>query len=171
MNPVDGISVEPPNSTRVMQDSVLEKAPESYISARHLHKEFGIWASTARAWRNRGKLRAKKVGATWFYSQQDLSKLVEKLNAKMYPITIDGRPTTPRDVRSVVFDTVLKKALGDYISGKDVRNKAGIKNATLRSWRDSGKLRAKKIRNTWYYSRQDLLQLLKTESDRTPKSK
>jgi hypothetical protein len=170
MNPVDSISVEPSNSTRVMQDSFLEKAPESYISARHLHKEFDIWASTARAWRNRGKVRAKKVGATWFYSRQDLSELVAQLNRKMYPITIDGRPTTLRDIRSIVFDTVLKKALGDYISAKDVRNKAGIKNATLRRWRDSGKLRAKKIRNTWYYSRQDLLQLLKTESNRLPKS-
>ena len=97
-----------------------------------------------------------------FYPRQELLKLIEKRNRKMYPITIDGKPTRRRDVRSTVHDAILKEALGDYISASDVRNKAGISNSTLRGWRHSGKVRAKKVGRAWHYSKQDLLELMRT---------
>ncbi len=75
--------------------------------------------------------------------------------------TIEGKPAKLRDVKSSAQDAMLKEALGDYISARDV-HRAGIKSATLRSWRSSGKIRAKKIGATWYYSRQDLIELIKT---------
>ena len=79
--------------------------------------------------------------------------------------TIDGKPTKLRDVRNSAQDATLKESLGDYVSARDVRetrNKVGIKSATLRSWRNSGKIRAKKVGVTWFYSRQDLLELIRT---------
>ena len=79
--------------------------------------------------------------------------------------TIDGKPAKLQDICSSTQDAMLKEALGDYISARDVRetrNKAGIKSAILRSWRNSGRLRAKKVGATWFYSRQDLLDLIKT---------
>lgn len=79
--------------------------------------------------------------------------------------TIDGKPAKLRDIRSCVQDTTLKEALGDYISARDVRetrNKVGIKDATLRNWRNSGKIRAKKIGATWFYSKEDLIELIRT---------
>ncbi|MBA7605125.1 hypothetical protein ES703_12254 [subsurface metagenome] len=79
--------------------------------------------------------------------------------------TIDGKPAKLSDIRSETQDATLKEALGDYISVRDIletSNKAGIKSATLRSWRNGGKIRAKKVGATWYYSRQDLLELIKT---------
>lgn len=139
-------------------DALLKEAPENYISARHLHKELGMWAITARVWRNRGKIPAEKIVATWFYSGQDLSKLLQK----MYPITIDGKRAKLRDVRSWLRDSVLKEALGDYISAKDIHGKVGIEYATLRYWRNSAKIRAKKVGSTWHYSKQDLIDLIKT---------
>jgi len=154
-----------------LQVGALSEVPGDYISARDLHSELGIWAATAQAWRNFGKIEAKKIGNTWFYPRQDLSRLIEKRNRRTYPITIDGKPTRRRDIRSAVRDAVLTEALGDYMSAKDVRHKAGVKDDTLRKWRRSGNLRAKKIRSTWYYSRQDLLKLLKTEPTWRPKSK
>jgi hypothetical protein len=78
---------------------------------------------------------------------------------------IDGKPVKLQDICSSTQDSILKQALGDYISARDVldtRNKAGIKSAILRSWRNSGRLRAKKVGATWFYSRQDLLELIKT---------
>lgn len=54
------------------------------------------------------------------------------------------------------------EALGDYISAKDVHNKASIKYTSLRNWRNSGKIRAKKVGGTWFYSRENLLGLIKT---------
>jgi hypothetical protein len=148
-----------------------EETHKDYISAKRLHEEFGIWANTARAWRHSGKIRAKKVGTTWFYHRQDLLKLIEKRNTKTYPITIDGRPTKRQDIRSVVHAAILREAPGDYISSSDVRAGAGIDDNVLRKWRHSRKIRAKKVGRTWYYSRQDLLQLVRTESSRPPKSK
>lgn len=170
-NPLDSAYTKPPNPTRVVEDSALKKAPENYISARDLHAELGICANTARAWRYFEKIRAKKIGNTWFYPRQDLLKLTEKRNRRIYPITICGKPTKRKDVKHVVVDTVLKEALGDYISAREAQNPPGIKEGTLQKWRDSGRLRAKKIRNTWYYSRQDLLKLLKTEPQSPPESR
>lgn len=69
-----------------------------------------------------------------------------------------------RDVKISVRETILREALGDYISAKDVRNQVGIKDATLRNWRTSGKIRAKKVGGAWYYSRQDLVYLIKTST-------
>ena len=70
-----------PSSLKEIRDTAkenfLHNALGDYISARDLHEEFGIWANTARAWRNFAKLRAKKVGTTWFYNRQDLLKLIE----------------------------------------------------------------------------------------------
>jgi len=74
---------------------------------------------------------------------------------------IDGKPTKLSDIRGQVKDDTLKKALGDYISAKDI-HKVGIKDSTLRSWRNSGRIRARKVKSTWYYSIQDLLELIKT---------
>lgn len=139
-------------------DALVKEVPDNYISARHLHKELGIWATTARVWRNHGKVRAEKIGATWFYSRQDLSKLLQK----MYPITIDGKRAKLRDVGPWVQNNVLKEVLGDYISAKDIHRNVGIELATLRYWRNSARIRAKKVRGTWYYSRQDLIGLIKS---------
>lgn len=75
--------------------------------------------------------------------------------------TIDGKPAKLRDVKRSAQDTTLKEALGDYISAKDA-HKAGVKDTTLRSWRNGGKIRAKKVGATWIYSRQDLVDLIKT---------
>jgi len=75
--------------------------------------------------------------------------------------TIDGKPAKLQDICSSTQDAMLKEALGDYISAKDA-HKAGIKDTTLRSWRNRGKTRAKKVKSTWFYSRQDLLDLIKT---------
>ena len=79
--------------------------------------------------------------------------------------TIDGKPAKLQDIYSSVLNTRLKEALGEYVSARDVRetrNKVGIKSATLRSWRNDGRLRAKKVGSTWFYSRQDLLELIRT---------
>jgi len=91
----------------------------------------------------------------------------DKLNMtkKKASYTIDGKPAKLQDIYSSVLNAMLKEALGDYISARDVRetrNKVGIKSATLRSWRNGGRLRAKKIGATWFYSRQDLIELIKT---------
>jgi DNA-binding transcriptional MerR regulator len=160
-----------PSSLKEIRDTAkenfLHNALGDYILSREAYRA-GVSPSTLRSWRGSGRLRAKKVGTTWFYHRQDLLKLIEKRNRKTYPITIDGKPTKRRDIRSVVLDTILKEALGDCLSASDVRNKAGIKESTLRKWRRSARLRAKKIRNSWYYSRQDLLELIKTEGHTPP---
>lgn len=75
---------------------------------------------------------------------------------------IDGKPARLRDVKSRAQDAMLKEALGDYISARDVHNKVGIRVATLRRWRNSGKIRARRVGATWFYSRKDLLDLIKT---------
>ena len=75
--------------------------------------------------------------------------------------TIDGKSARLKDIRSCVQDATLKEALGDYIGARDA-HRAGIKSATLRSWRNSGKIRAMKFGLTWFYSRQDLLELIRT---------
>lgn len=75
--------------------------------------------------------------------------------------TVDGESARLSDVRSKAKDSTLKEALGDYVTVKDT-HRVGIKDATIRRWRNSGKLRAKKIGATWFYSRQDLLELIKT---------
>ncbi len=75
--------------------------------------------------------------------------------------TIDGKPAKLRDVSSSAQDATLKEALGDYVSAKHA-HRAGIKDTTLQSWRNGGKIRAKKIGATWFYSRQDLLELIRT---------
>ena len=74
---------------------------------------------------------------------------------------IDGRLAKLSDIRSQAQDAMLKEALGDNISAKEA-HEAGVKDTSLRSWRNSGRIRARKVKSTWYYSRQDLLELLKT---------
>ncbi len=76
--------------------------------------------------------------------------------------TIDGKLIKIRDFSSSAQDTILKEVLGDYISAKDIYSRTGIRYATLRSWRNSGKIRAKKVGPTWFYSTEDLLELIKT---------
>ena len=78
---------------------------------------------------------------------------------------IGGQPAKRSCYMSEALDATLKEALGNYVSARDVRdtrNKVGIKSATLRSWRNSGKIRAMKFGSTWFYSRHDLLDLIKT---------
>jgi len=77
--------------------------------------------------------------------------------------TIDGKPAKLIEVKRRAQDEMRKEALGDYISARDVHNNIGIRAATLRSWRNSGKVRAKRIRGYWYYSSQDLLRAIKEE--------
>jgi len=77
----------------------------------------------------------------------------------MYPVEIDGKPVRRRDVRPSVWDSVLKEALGDYTSAKEIHSMVGIGYRTLRNWRNSGKVRARKIGAVWYYSRSDILGL------------
>ncbi len=74
---------------------------------------------------------------------------------------IDGKPTSLKEIRQMSKHDSLRDALGDYISGGEA-HKAGIKDTTLQNWRNSGRLRAKKIGATWFYSRQDLLELIRT---------
>lgn len=83
------------------------------------------------------------------------------MTKKKATYTIDGKPVKVSDVRSEAQAATLKEALGDHITAKHA-HRAGIKGATLRSWRNSGKIRAKKVGTTWFYSRQDLLELIKT---------
>ncbi|MFC2039877.1 helix-turn-helix domain-containing protein [Chloroflexota bacterium] len=59
-------------------------------------------------------------------------------------------------------DAMLREILGEYFSAKDLGNRAGIKSATLLQWREKGKLRSVKIGSAWYYSRQDIQELIKT---------
>lgn len=135
-----------------------KETSEDYVSARDLHKEWGIWATTARMWRNQGKIRAEKFGATWYYSRQDLSRLLKS----KYPIMIEGERAKLLDIRPWVRDSALKEALGDYISAKDVHYQIDIPYTTLRNWRKSGIVRAKKIGAIWYYSKHDILALIKS---------
>jgi len=73
--------------------------------------------------------------------------------------TIDGKPAKLRDVKSLAQDATLKEALGDYISARSAC-KAGVMDTTLRSWRNSCRIRAKKVGAVWFYSRQDLVNLI-----------
>lgn len=71
--------------------------------------------------------------------------------------TIDGEPASLRDVKSGAKADALK----NYITQKHTRS-LGFTGTTLRSWRNSGKIRAQKIGTTWFYSKQDLLELIRT---------
>lgn len=71
--------------------------------------------------------------------------------------TIDGEPASLRDVKSGAKADALK----DYITQKHASS-LGFKDTTLRSGRNSGKIRAMKIGTTWFYSKQDLVDLIKT---------
>jgi len=84
--------------------------------------------------------------------------------------TINGEPASLREVRHGAKEESLRRALGDYITGKEA-NQAVRSLSELAAWRDTGKVRAMKIGAMWYYSRQDLLQALKAEPDRGPKPK
>lgn len=75
---------------------------------------------------------------------------------------ISGEPHKRSYVMSEALDATLKEALGEYISARDIYSRTGTRYATLRSWRVSGKIRAMKFGATWFYSRQDLLELIKT---------
>jgi len=128
---------------------------EKYISARNLNKEFGISASKARSWRYLGKIRAKKIEGIWYYSREELSKLVVKSNIE---ISLDGEPSTLEDMQ----DAVLLESLGEYMSAEEVCYKLKIDQSILQKWRSTKRLRARKIHAIWYYSKQDLLEILKT---------
>ena len=75
---------------------------------------------------------------------------------------LDNKPSSLKQIQHAAQEDSLRHALGDYISGREAY-RAGISYTTLRRWRSSGKLPAKKIRATWFYSRQDLVQLIKAE--------
>ena len=74
---------------------------------------------------------------------------------------INGRISSLREIRSIAKHDSVHDALGDYISSGEAY-KAGISYNTLRKWRINGKLKSKKMKQTWYYSRDDLLNLIKT---------
>jgi len=130
--------------------------PPNYVSARHLIRKFGISADIARNWSNQGKIRAHWDGKTWFYPGERLVVLVQQYNAEMYPILIDEQPVTLQNAKQQALHATLTEILGDYISATDANSNLQIDNVTLRKWRASGTLRARKIRNIWYYSREDL---------------
>ena len=65
-------------------------------------------------------------------------------------------------VMSEALDATLKEALGDYISARDIYSRTSTRYATLRNWRISGKIRVMKFGITWFYSKRDLLELIKT---------
>jgi hypothetical protein len=75
---------------------------------------------------------------------------------------IGGEPVKRSYVMSEALNATLKEALGDYITARDIYNRTSIRYTTLRSWRNSGKIRAMKFGSTWFYSRHDLVELIKT---------
>jgi len=81
---------------------------------------------------------------------------------------INGKPSSLREIRRVLKDEqqcAKAEILRDGVTAKEAQ-KFGMSAATLRAWRISGRLRARKVESTWYYSRLDLLELIKTKSDR-----
>lgn len=76
--------------------------------------------------------------------------------------TTNGKPTTLAEIRKQTDDTSLREAVGDYITALEAGRKANIKSSDLARWRDSGKIRAKKIGGRWFYSRQDLIDVIKS---------
>ena len=74
---------------------------------------------------------------------------------------IDGEKTRLSVIKNEVKKDSLKKNLGDYISSKELK-KIGFKDSELRRWKDIGKIRAMKNGSFWYYSKQDILDTLKT---------
>lgn len=74
----------------------------------------------------------------------------------------DGKPTSLAEIQLQTLDTSLQEALGgDYITALEAGRKANIKSSDLAKWRDSGKIRAKKIGGRWLYSRQDVINVIK----------
>ncbi len=83
------------------------------------------------------------------------------MTKKIATYTLDGTLCEPGDISHWMADSMLKEALGDYITNKDIYKRIVIKYTKLRSSRKSGKIRAKKVGGTWFYSKQDLLNLIK----------
>ena len=73
---------------------------------------------------------------------------------------IDGTPASLGDIYRTVVEDTLRTELGDYIAIRGVHKRLGISYATLRRWRRSGRLRSHKVGGSWFYSRQDLLDLI-----------
>lgn len=80
--------------------------------------------------------------------------------------TIDGRRASLREIRRAAREDSLQHELGSYVSGGEAR-RAGIGPSELRRWRGSGRVRGRKVRGAWYYSKQDLLEALEAEANRT----
>lgn len=75
---------------------------------------------------------------------------------------VNGSPSSPASFAEAALDERLKNRLGGYISSKEIRARTDIGPYTLKRWRDSSRLRAHKVKATWFYSRQDLLDILKS---------
>ena len=59
-------------------------------------------------------------------------------------------------------ETVLKSALGEYISAKDIHDTMGIEYDRIERWRTSGKVSATKIGAKWYYPTHNIVELVTT---------
>ena len=80
--------------------------------------------------------------------------------SKKASYAVNGRPSSLPSLRVVAQDDSLKPTLGDYLSAKEVVARTDIDYATLQRWRRSGRLRSHKVGGFWFYSRQDLLDLI-----------
>ncbi|MFO7996923.1 MAG: hypothetical protein R6U93_07300 [Dehalococcoidia bacterium] len=57
----------------------------------------------------------------------------------------------------------LEKYLGKYVTAREIHWPPGMRNAALRKWKSSGKVRAEHVRGRWYYSLEDLLRTIREE--------
>ena len=57
----------------------------------------------------------------------------------------------------------LEKYLGKYVTAGEIHWPPGMRDAALRKWKNSGKVRAEHVRGRWYYSLRDLLTAIREE--------
>ena len=86
---------------------------------------------------------------------------------------IEGKPSSLTGIRRVLKKEQARRTEAEEILAilrgnvtAEEAHKLGISQTTLRTWRNDGKLRAIRVKSIWYYSRQDLLEIIKTKSDR-----
>jgi transposase-like protein len=73
----------------------------------------------------------------------------------------DGNRVSLKRIKRTIKDTALVESLGEYIESREIIKLTGINSSTLYNWRRSGKIHAKQIDKLWYYSKSELLKLLK----------
>jgi len=88
--------------------------------------------------------------------------MVKKKAAIRWKYTTNGKPTTLAEIRKEADEALLTEALGEYITSLEARRRANIRSSELARWRASGKIRAKKMGSRWFYSRQDLINVIRS---------